>query len=90
MSNTTVWITAEEAAAAWRVSVATIRRLIASGRLPAVKIGRSVRIDREQLQDVEVIERGIGAVGDAIRGRTVIVAGKHPKNAKSGSEVTHG
>ena len=36
--------TREEAARYWRVSLRTVDNLIADGRLPVVKVGRSVRI----------------------------------------------
>lgn len=42
-------ITAAEAAARLDVSEKTIRRRIASGELPAVRVGRSVRIDVRHL-----------------------------------------
>ena len=47
------WLTLEEAAAALRVTMAELHRLIDSGRLRAYKIGRVVRIRR---QDVEGFE----------------------------------
>jgi excisionase family DNA binding protein len=39
-------LTVKEIAQLLRVSPITVRRYIASGRLPAVRIGRGVRIDR--------------------------------------------
>lgn len=42
--------TVREAAAAARVSQATIRRLIIFGKLKAMRIGRSVRIERCELE----------------------------------------
>jgi excisionase family DNA binding protein len=38
-------MTADEVADVLRISVRTVRRMIASGQLPAIAIGRSIRID---------------------------------------------
>ncbi len=38
-------LTAEDVAIILRISVRTVRRMIASGKLPAIAIGRSIRID---------------------------------------------
>ena len=38
-------MTAVEVAGVLRISVRTVRRMIASGQLPAIAIGRSIRID---------------------------------------------
>jgi excisionase family DNA binding protein len=38
-------MTAAEVADVLRISVRTVRRMIASGQLPAIAIGRSIRID---------------------------------------------
>ncbi len=45
MGQTIEVCTVRDAAMRLRVSQATIRRLIASGRLRAMRVGRSVRID---------------------------------------------
>ncbi len=42
--------TVDEAATVARVSPATIRRLIAAGKLDAFRVGRSIRIDRSSLR----------------------------------------
>jgi excisionase family DNA binding protein len=39
-----------EAAAKAKVSEQTIRRLIAKGELPALKVGRQVRLDADELE----------------------------------------
>lgn len=44
------FITVREAAESLRVSPATLRRLIAGGRIRAVRVGRSVRIDPRDLE----------------------------------------
>jgi excisionase family DNA binding protein len=49
MPRITEVCTVKETAAIARVSPATIRRLIDAGRLPAMRVGRSVRIDRAAL-----------------------------------------
>ena len=45
-------LTIPEVAALLRVSTRTVSRLISSGDLPSIKIGRSVRIDREAVNQV--------------------------------------
>lgn len=42
-------LTVQETARLLKVSTITIRRYIASGRLPAVKVGRVVRVRREAI-----------------------------------------
>ncbi len=42
--------TVKEAAFRLRVSSATIRRLIATGQIPASRVGRSVRINRQTIE----------------------------------------
>ena len=43
-------MTAHEVAALLQVSLRTVRRLIADGTLPVVRIGRSVRISSEAFE----------------------------------------
>jgi excisionase family DNA binding protein len=43
-------MTIQEAARELRVSAITVRRHVAAGRLPAVRVGRSIRIDRRQIE----------------------------------------
>ena len=43
-------LTVQETAAMLKLSPVTIRRYIASGRLPAVKVGRGVRIRKEAVE----------------------------------------
>lgn len=50
--------TVREASARLRVSCATIRRLIAKAAIPAVRVGRSVRINRTALDRI-VNEGGV-------------------------------
>lgn len=44
-------LTAEEVASILRVSLRTVRRFTAAGQLPVVRFGRSVRIDRADLDN---------------------------------------
>jgi putative molybdopterin biosynthesis protein len=44
-------LTLEEVANELRVSVQTVRRLINSGQLKAVRVGRQLRVSREALDD---------------------------------------
>jgi excisionase family DNA binding protein len=45
-------ITVQETARMLKVSPLTVRRYIADGRLPAVKVGRSVRVRKEVLDQL--------------------------------------
>lgn len=45
------YLTCSEVAAVLRVSLRTVRRLIALGRIPHIRIGRQVRIPRKGLAD---------------------------------------
>ena len=45
-----VMMTSEEASCVLRVTEVTVRTMIRDGRLPGVKIGKSWRIDRDQLR----------------------------------------
>src|SRR3954451_16694695 len=45
-------LTVEETAAMLRVSKVTVRRFIADGRLPAVKVGRAVRVEKADAERV--------------------------------------
>jgi excisionase family DNA binding protein len=52
-------LTVEETAERLKIAPATVRRYIASGRLPAVRVGQRVRIQREALEGfVEPIAPG--------------------------------
>jgi excisionase family DNA binding protein len=50
MTKQTQFYTVQEAAELYRVSSATIRRLIDAGKMHAIRVGRSVRIDRRALE----------------------------------------
>ena len=45
-------LTVKEAAALLKTSLQQIRRMIQSGELPAVKVGREWRIPRESISDL--------------------------------------
>jgi len=47
-------LTAKGVAARWMISELTVRKMIASGHLPVIRLGRSIRV-RER--DVEALER---------------------------------
>ena len=47
-------LTVEEAARMLRISSVSVRRHVASGRLPAVRVGRSVRIDKDAVEQFAV------------------------------------
>lgn len=50
-ADTAPLLSVREAAARLAVSPATVRRWIAGGEMPALRIGNSVRIDPERLAD---------------------------------------
>lgn len=52
MAKSTRVYTVKEAAEVLGVSPATIRRLIDRGKLPAIRVGRSVRIERCVLEQI--------------------------------------
>jgi excisionase family DNA binding protein len=45
-------LTIAEAASLLKVAPITVRRFIAAGRLPAVRVGKSIRVRREALEQV--------------------------------------
>jgi excisionase family DNA binding protein len=47
--NLPLWLTAEEAAEVLRISVGHVYELCRQGAIPHLKIGRTVRIDRDGL-----------------------------------------
>ncbi len=51
-------LTAEQAAKYLQLSLRSVRRLIATGELPCVRIGRSVRIRREEV--MALVDRNTG------------------------------
>ena len=55
-----VLLTYQDAAARLAVSVSTVRRLVAAGSLPCVRIGASVRVPESALDDF--IQRAAGQV----------------------------
>ncbi|HLH22708.1 MAG TPA: helix-turn-helix domain-containing protein [Chloroflexota bacterium] len=55
-------LTVQETADLLRVSTVTVRRFIADGRLPAVKVGRAVRVDKADAEHIAKPVR-VGARG---------------------------
>jgi excisionase family DNA binding protein len=47
----TQFLTVSEVAGALRVSNMTVYRLVSAGKLPAVKVGRSVRLRRDEVDE---------------------------------------
>jgi excisionase family DNA binding protein len=47
----TQFLTVSEVAGALRVSNMTVYRLVSAGELPAVKVGRSVRLRRDEVDE---------------------------------------
>jgi excisionase family DNA binding protein len=60
-SNEKLWFSTEEAAAVLGITLRELYRMIDSGRLRAYKIGRVVRIRRQDLEGLE----GASPDGDA-------------------------
>ena len=52
-STERIWLTIDEAAALLGVSLSELHRMIDAGRLRAYKIGRVVRIRRQDLEGLE-------------------------------------
>lgn len=48
----TEWLTSDEAAEYLRVSTGTLRNMTSNGRIPYVKLGRSNRYNRHELQQL--------------------------------------
>lgn len=59
---TILLLTSREAAKLLKISARTLWHLTASGQLPAVRIGRSVRYDLEDLQSFVNRRKGCAAV----------------------------
>jgi excisionase family DNA binding protein len=69
-TNTSPLFTAPEAADFLRVSLITIRRMIADGRLPVARIGKLVRIRQSDLETLAGIPAGsIGPMRYTSRGK---------------------
>ncbi|MBA2751625.1 MAG: helix-turn-helix domain-containing protein [Actinobacteria bacterium] len=62
--NDKLWFAVEDAAAVLGVTLQQLYRMIDSGRLRAYKIGRVIRIRRQDLEGVERAE-GASTDGDA-------------------------
>jgi excisionase family DNA binding protein len=62
------WITVNETSEALGLHPMSIRKMIARGIIPAVRIGRSIRIDKRRLD--EVLEGDLRAAPTAAQGRS--------------------
>ena len=62
-SDNSLLITLAEAAASLRLSKRTVSRLIADGRVPALRVGKSLRLRRSDL--LIVVERGVPRIAEA-------------------------
>ncbi|MDS4028623.1 MAG: helix-turn-helix domain-containing protein [Candidatus Contendobacter sp.] len=51
------YLTIQEVAARWKISVPTVRRMIAHGEVASVHIGRAVRIERSEIERFESSRR---------------------------------
>lgn len=47
------YLKAEELATRWRCSPAWVRKAVADGELPAIRIGRMIRIPRKLIEEIE-------------------------------------
>src|SRR6266550_5980135 len=61
--------TVRETANLLRVSEITVRRYIADGRLPAVRVGRAVRVEKEAVERLPSPVKAVGAREKAPRKR---------------------
>jgi len=67
------YLTIQDVAARWKISVPTVRRMIARGEVPSVHIGRAVRIERGELARFESNQRQVDQ--DLIRAQESSLAG---------------
>ncbi len=51
------YLTIQDVAARWKISVPTVRRIIGRGEVSAVNIGRAVRIERSEIERYEARRR---------------------------------
>jgi excisionase family DNA binding protein len=51
------YLTIQEVAARWKISVPTVRRMIVHGQVSPVHIGRAVRIERSEIERFEIGRR---------------------------------
>lgn len=63
------FLTVQETADALKVSPVTIRRYIASGKLAAVRVGRSIRIKREAIDEFVTPLQPRQPPGGSLKGR---------------------
>ena len=73
-------LTVREAAAMLRVSQVTLRRYVASGKLPAVRVGRNVRIERAAAEGIATAAIAPGDEVDELA-RLVPKAGFAPESS---------
>lgn len=62
-----VWLTVNETAAALGLHPMSIRKMIARGIIPAIRLGRAIRIDKRRLD--ELVEGDLRAAPTAAQGR---------------------
>ncbi len=53
------YLTIQDVAARWKLSVPTVRRMIARGEVSTVNIGRAVRIERVEIERFEAGRRHV-------------------------------
>ena len=51
------YLTIQDVAARWKISVPTVRRMIARGEMSPVRIGRAIRIERGEIERFERTRR---------------------------------
>ena len=67
------YLTIQDVAARWKISVPTVRRMIARGEVSPVRIGRAVRIEHSEIERFEMGRRH--ADHDLIRAQESSLAG---------------
>jgi excisionase family DNA binding protein len=79
-------LTVKETAEMLRVSTVTVRRYIASGKLAAVRVGRNIRIRREEAESVIESDAGTNAI-EGIEGKHLAEArAPYSPTGKTGSD----
>jgi excisionase family DNA binding protein len=68
------WLTAREAAALLRVNYRTVLDAVHAGELPAVRVGRTIRIPRRALERATIPSAEPGTVLDPLAAATIQVA----------------
>lgn len=62
-------LTVPEAAMLLRVSAPTVRRLARTGQLPSLRVGKQIRVERDELKHLRQPPRPVNAKGKGMGGK---------------------